>query len=133
MSKLKTKSEINIEAADQLIKISLYAPSVHCSYYSCFQLLKYTIKNFFGKDYVLQSEEINGKKVGSHQYVINFISRELLQLADIHTSQDFRRKYKDLQQFRLESDYENIDITSDQGLKAYKIAKEIRQYVQNKF
>ena len=73
MSKLKEKSEFNFDAAQLLIDNYLYAPSVHCSYYSCFQLMKFTMNNFFGIGY----DELNTRisvstSGGTHSYVTNF-------------------------------------------------------------
>nr|MDA3854277.1 hypothetical protein [Bacteroidales bacterium] len=71
MSKLKEKSNFNLDAAELLIVRNLYAPSVHCSYYSCFQQLKYIVKDFCGKDYETQNVEIAQSPQGSHDYVIS--------------------------------------------------------------
>jgi len=135
VSKLRQKSDFNIDAADILITKDLYAPSVHCSYYSCFQLLKYTINVFFGIDYKKLKEDIacSNPHKGTHQYVINFIYKELSSLTNIKESQNFRRKINDLKQFRIESDYEEIEVLSDQGKKAYELAKMIRTYIIKNF
>lgn len=133
MSKLKQKSDFNIDAASVLLKQNLYAPSVHCSYYSCFQLLKYTIKDFFGVDYETQAVNISSSKQKTHQYVINYITNELMLLSSIAESQNFKREIKDLKLFREESDYENKEINFDQGNKAYNKAIKIRSYINEKF
>lgn len=133
MSKLKEKSNFNYEAAKELLDKNLFAPSVHCSYYSCFQLLKYTIKHFFDKDYNVQCNERTKAKQKSHQYVIHYISNELVLLANKYDSRDFRRKINDLRNFRNESDYENIEITYQKGIDAFNKADEIRKYIYKNF
>ncbi|TKG95206.1 HEPN domain-containing protein [Puteibacter caeruleilacunae] len=133
MSKLKQKSEFNISAADTLLKEHLFAPSVHCSYYSCFQLLKYTIKEFFGDDYSTQAVNISTSKQSSHQYVINYIAKELRGFAEVSESQEFKRKIKDLRQYRIEADYENIEVNSDKGNMAFDKANEVRSYIIKNF
>ncbi len=133
MSKLKQKSDFNIDAASALLEQSLFAPSVHCSYYSCFQLLKYTIKDFFGIDYETQAVNISTSKQKTHQYVVNYITNELKSLTSVIESRDFKRKINDLKQFRVESDYENIEISFDKGNEAFNKANEIRSYVINNF
>ncbi len=133
MSKLRQKSDFNIEAAEILLyKERLYAPSVHCSYYSCFQLLKYTIKSLFKIDYDKQASEALRQNLKTHQYVIKFISTELESFDRIR-GRNFKRNIKDLKQFREEADYENIEVTFDKGEKAFKKAKEIRNYIINSF
>lgn len=133
MSQLRQKSEFNIDAAKLLIKQANYAPSVHCSYYSCFQLMKYTIKEFFGIDYDVQASNISSTGQHSHQYVINYISTKLEDLAGVKESRAFKRTIKDLKQFRLESDYEDIEVTHDYGQNALDKAIGIRQYLITSF
>ena len=129
MSKLRQKSDFNLDAAKVLLEQNLFAPSVHCSYYSCFQLLKYTIHDFFGEDYEKQANNISTTKQKTHQYVINYITNKLKTLAGSQESRDFKRKINDLKQFRIESDYENIEVSFDKGNNAYEKAKEIRLYI----
>lgn len=133
MSKLRLKSDFNIDAASSLLKQNLFAPSVHCSYYSCFQLLKHTIKEFFDVDYETQAMNISATKQKTHQYVVNYITNELKSLASLVESRDFKRKINDLKQFRVESDYENIEVSSDKGNEAYNKANEIRSYIIKNF
>jgi len=133
MSKLKQKSEFNIDAAKLLIKEAYYAPSIHCSYYSCFQLMKFTIKDFSGIDYETQSVNISTTGQHTHQYVINFISDELKKFVGIKESRTFKRTIKDLKQFREESDYENIEVSHDKGQTALDKANGIRQYLITNF
>lgn len=133
MSKLKQKSNFNIDAATALLEQHLFAPSVHCSYYSCFQLLKYTIKVFFSIDYEKQAINAIASKQKTHQYVVNYISNELKSLAGIVESRNFKRKVNDLKQFRVESDYENIEVSYDKGNDAFNRAKEIRNYIIKNF
>lgn len=133
MSKLKEKSKFNIDAAQMLLNNALYAPSVHCSYYSCFQLMKHTIKYFFGVDYDTQSANISTSKQQTHQYVISYIFNELHNFVDRSECLKFRRKIKDLKQYRTESDYANIEVGVDKGKEALDKAKDIRTYMINNF
>lgn len=133
MSKIRQKSEFNIKAAEQLLKDAYYAPSVHCSYYSCFQLLKYTIKYFFNIDYETQAANMSIIGQKSHQYVVNYIAKELVSFVPFEESRNFKRTIKDLKQFRIESDYENLEIDLVKGNDAFNKAQEIRSYVIKNF
>lgn len=133
MSKLRQKSDFNINSAEYLIASAFYAPSVHCSYYSCFQLLKYTIKEFFGIDYDTLATNISNSQYNTHKYVINYVTDELTRFVGIEESRKFKRTINDLKLFREESDYENIEINLDKGEAALRKAKEIRQYLVTNF
>jgi len=117
MSKLRQKSDFNIDAAKALLEQNLFAPSVHCSYYTCFQLLKYTIKEFFGENYENQAINCSASNQKTHQYVINFITNELNSLVGNIESRDFKRKINDLKQYRVSLITRILKLTSIKELK----------------
>jgi uncharacterized protein (UPF0332 family) len=125
MSKLREKSEFNIEAAILLVDNNLYAPSVHCSYYSCVQLMKYIIKDFFEIDYSEMASQISQSKSGTHVFLINYLSDSLYDNVSAEKSRSFRRSIKDLKQFREEADYEDVEVLFDKSEKSLNMAKEI--------
>lgn len=122
MSYLKNKSDFNIDGAELLINNSLYAPSVHCSYYSVFQLMKaryISKKNISYQDYTNESSNNLGS---SHTYLINNFC---LLIGNHRDSLEFKRKVKDLKVFRTKSDYDNIEINIELSNKALRKAKEL--------
>lgn len=125
MSKLKEKAKFNLDAAELLQKKNLFAPSVHCSYYSCFQLMKFTIKDFFGISYEQLRIKIQTTNQKVHSYIIGFIGNQIM---DNNRSEYalFHRKIKDLKEFREMSDYENVEVDIDQSQKALDAAKYLR-------
>lgn len=133
MSKLKEKSLFNITASKLLIDNNLYCSSVHCSYYSCFQLMKFTMKDFFDVDYSVLCTKISlsGKK--THRYIIDYLENEIHKNAGLRDARNFKHKIKDLKVFREESDYENVEISIEQGQKAYNIANELRSFLTQQF
>jgi len=133
MSKLKEKSKFNITAAKLLIDNDLYCSSVHCSYYSCFQLLKFVIKDFFGIDYDILGTQIAQSRKKTHQFIIEHVTNEINRNIGFRDAQNFKRRIKDLKTFREESDYEDIEISFEQGRKAYDIAIELRSFITQKF
>jgi uncharacterized protein (UPF0332 family) len=134
MSKLKEKSEFNIDAAQVLIDKYLFAPSVHCSYYSCFQLMKFTMNAYFGMSYdeLRQKVSVNTSG-GTHTYVTHFFNTEVRKKYGLTDYTDFSRKIKDLKEFRESSDYDDSEITIDNSTKALQYAKELRYYIQKNF
>lgn len=122
MSFLNNKSEFNLDGAQLLINNNLYAPSVHCSYYSVFQKLKYkyVLKKNISYDDLTQM--ILSDSRNTHKYVIeefcNFIQ-------DRYKKRELRNKINDLKAFRVESDYEDLEINYDKSNLALTKSKEI--------
>ena len=136
MSYLKEKSNFNIDAAELLQNKNLFAPSVHCSYYSCLQLMKVAIKEKKGISFNdLENEIIKAnitKKISTHSYLIKEIG-ELIRNDSKAKHFLFDRKIKDLKSFRIKSDYEDFQITTTESFKAFNIAKEIRAQLKETF
>ena len=128
LSKLFEKHNFNLDAADYLIKDSQYAPSVHCSYYGCFQLMKHKLKVIKNCSY----EEIESNMSGSssHTYLINELKyylnpRNNSKIKEPKHAANFKDSIKDLKDFRQKSDYENVEISPEDAEKSLRIAKEI--------
>jgi uncharacterized protein (UPF0332 family) len=107
LSFLNNKSDFNLEGAKLLIENSLYAPSVHCSYYSVFQKLKYKYTTKASISYDELTQNIFADKRNTHKYIIdefcNFIQ-------DRYKKRDIKNKINDLKAFRNQSDYDDIEI-----------------------
>lgn len=134
MSYLKNKSEFNIEAAKKLIENNLYAPSVHCSYYSCFQMLKFKMKDFFGITYEQLGSNISSSSIrGTHEYIISFYKESIREYSDRQRALTFSRNIKELKLFREKSDYEDIEITKTESDKAFKKAEVVLNFIKTYF
>lgn len=133
MSRLREKSNINYKSAQLLIDKSYYAPSVHCAYYSVFQLLKYALSFFSGDSYDEISQKISlARNQGSHKYIISGIL-EYVKRENREDYRNIKRKLTDLKHFRELSDYDDVDVSFDNSQKSYQFATEIREYINNKF
>lgn len=137
MSHLKLKSEHNLLAAEILIENGLHAPSVHCSYYSCFQLSKYALKEFAGIDYIQQEEELNqlkqkqSTKFGSHEYVIFKLGNEINRCSK-ETYRIFSTNFKILKSFRKKSDYLDEMISDEQSKESLRLSTELVELLKSK-
>ncbi|NCA86149.1 MAG: hypothetical protein EOM83_11345 [Clostridia bacterium] len=115
-----------------------FAPSVHCSYCSVLQLMKFTVSEAMGISYKDQDEQINQLKQnrasakGTHEYLINKIGEEIRKIKK-QEYPDFIRKIKDLKTSRTKGDYENVMISSEQSQKAYGLANELRKQLKKTF
>ena len=133
MSNLENKSELNIQAAKKLIEENLYAPSVHCSYYSCFQLLKFKMNDFFGFSYEQLEAHISSSSMNTHSYLINFVKTQIKSNIDRDSSLNFSRQIKDLKLYRQRSDYEDIEVKKDDSDKALRIAESLLKFIKKTF
>jgi hypothetical protein len=128
MDFIKDKSEFNIEAARELIKLSIYAPSVHCAYYGCFQYMKFMIKERKNITYEKIESDCNiyNGGGGTHGYIIDNILIELrIKIKNTEEYINIKRKIKDLKAFRIKSDYFNSQILYDDADKCIKFSEEI--------
>jgi len=131
MSYLKQKSSFNIDSAKELIKISYYAPSVHCSYYGCFQFMKYTLKNYNKTTYELIESDCMAYAGGTHGYMINNILSILrTNLNDTQQYTQIKRLIKDLKSFRIISDYFNVQILDEEANKSLRFSEQIIRTIQ---
>lgn len=122
MNYLKNKSEFNINGAELLINNDLFAPSIHCSYYSVFQAMicVYCFKN--GRTFEEYNVEAKAHQGSSHNHLISgFCSL----VTDKRASQFMRRKIGDLKVSRIKSDYDNFQVDSEFSLRALSKAKEL--------
>jgi hypothetical protein len=130
MSYLKEKSKFNIDAAQELINLNYYAPSVHCSYYASFQYMKFALKEHRHITYEKIESESLSYRGGSHNYLIDMVLMELNNNTGQRDYVDTKRKIKDLKNFRTDSDYHNIQIFVNQAEKCLDFSKEIIQIIK---
>ncbi len=135
MTYIKEKAEFNKSSADLLYKHSFYASSVHCAYYSCFQLLKYIIKSKLKVDYDAQESEIIQSRppIKSHAYVTKKILDKIQTLEkDPLEYRKIRTHLKELQLLRVNSDYKNIQIDQAKSRQAIDYSSELNTYFKKK-
>ena len=130
MSRLKEKSNINHESASILIARNLHASSIHCSYYSIFQLLKYVVHELTGDSYDEIANKTRRSGKGTHLY----IKDEILKFVRDNRQEYrfFKNSIKDLKHFRVQSDYEDIDIDSGKSNESLRLATELREFINEK-
>lgn len=131
MPELLKKSDENFLAANLLIQNKFFAPSVHCSYYSCFQKLKNVISQAYNSDYFELDTELKninrnvsqGSRMGSHEFLID---RKLFDLVK-REKRDHRliNSMNDIKVYRKKSDYLNEPITEDVAVKAHNISQKV--------
>ncbi len=101
---MNNKSSENFDAANLLVRNSMFSASIHCYYYSCFQLSKYMLKKS-GISYRKQDAESTGRS--SHSYVIEKTADILndnsrLQCLDYNTNMSKLKKMRKKADYTIE-------------------------------
>jgi len=122
LSYIKTKSEINALSAQFLIDQSLYASSVHCAYYSVFQMLIHKLAGFRNISINQLNQLVESANKSTHKYVVNEFCVHLRSNSklgfDTYQLRNLKNEIKDLKQFRVESDYHDKEIDSSKSEQA---------------
>ena len=129
MSNLINKSEINKSAADLLQKNSFYPAVVHCSYYSCIQLMKHILLFTLNKTENELQTEARNQSSGSHEVIINNIMIHLR--SNNKDWKTFSSNINQLKRLRVTSDYENIQIDSKIGSDSINFADLVLKLLKN--
>ncbi len=119
MSTIRKKSEENIQAARLLAHRNMLAASIHCAYYSCFQLSKYMLKLCCGLSYEQQDEESKGKD--SHYYIVDKLS-DYLNTKSHLSFIEYIKYIAKLKRLRKKADYTDMEVTEDDAWVAIKSA-----------
>ncbi len=138
MSTLKEKSEINLQAA---LKLTENEPvclvSVHCSYYSCYQLLTYFIEKTHSispenckkkyNDYLGDSVALKNK-LGSHEFWINEFFKDYKQKKAMDAN-IVLKNLSILKKARLDADYKDTEFSKKETDVLYDIALNVRKMI----
>ncbi|OAV73361.1 hypothetical protein Barb6_00329 [Bacteroidales bacterium Barb6] len=125
MSNLQNKSAISQDAAMLLHDKSLYPSVAHCSYYSCYQLLKhiwiYTIEK--------TQQELDAKcstaKTGSHELLINEVGRFIKHSGKkdcLKHFREFNSGILQLKRLRVDADYSDSLFDSSKSKRSLDLA-----------
>jgi len=135
---LRDKATLNFDAA-KLLKESPnyhYCSSIHCSYYYCFQVVKYIVVEIFkvddGSIYSLRRADPTRQKT-EHEYVIEFLHRKLIEKSETIGASAFKNKMIELKSLRTNTDYKAISIDKPTSDKAYNLAIEVTTILKKAF
>lgn len=122
---LKQKSEDNLKAALILHDSRLCNSSVHCSYYSCLQMMKHYLCNVSNISYDEQAD-CCGLDMGTHKFIYNYFLKILFKKKIVHTDfVTFNTNFTTLKLKREKADYTNKMIGSRESEKSYNALLEI--------
>jgi hypothetical protein len=123
MSYLKNKSEINFASAELLHTKNYYPAVVHCSYYSCIQLMKHIWLHKMNKTEDELSQLNRNSVETSHQVLINQIG-SFLKSKNSVAFRDFNNTIGQLKKIRNDADYKDIQIDFAASVSSISLSKE---------
>lgn len=133
MNNLKYKSECNISSAHLLFSKNFFAPSVHCSYYSCFQLMLHIQRSDFKKsDEEVHTGWENSKK-SMHNWLCNLMKKEFALRSNELSKRKFNKNISILRNLRVLADYENEPIEGYKAIYGINLATGILDQLKEKF
>ena len=130
MESFLIKSNDSLNSADILIKQQYYASTVNRAYYGYFQFLMHTLFEKLNKDRSQFDEYASINNEGSHVRASNLILVLIQKKLTSKQYKWFQATIKELKQKRVNADYYNIAITSDDGVTSIKWATELIKCVQ---
>lgn len=128
---LLDKSEQNKDAAKLLHDEELYCSSVHCSYYSCYQLMIHIIYNVLGYDEQQYTETEDIKSAGSHNFSMNIIRQEIINSSN--SIGDFNDNFRVLKKYRMKADYQQIKILKADSVLVMQKSDNFKIILKNSF
>lgn len=127
VSFLLKKSEGNLRVAEAMVNNGDFChSSVHCGYYACLQLIKYVLGNKLGTPVVLQAG-------GSTHKEAQRLMFQALGKVDRNSAINFHNDFGQLRVYRLQSDYEDVEVTVTKANLAYGIAKRVYKDIKTNF
>jgi len=134
---LLLKSTENINSANLLITNGFAASSIHCSYYSCVQMMLHVLRSDLNKteeELEILSEKGSRDYHGFHNWLQNVFCEELIRRdKDARIAFDFNTSIGNLKGIRIRSDYRVSGISNKEANKALILAKKINKLIEDKF
>ena len=135
---LRDKSTLNFDAAKLLKESPNYhhCSSIHCSYFSCFQVIKYIVIEIYGVNeesiYMARRPDPTRPK-SEHEYLIEYLHRKLIEKKQLIDASAFKNKINELKSLRTVSDYKTEPIDKTKSDKAYNLADEISMILKKAY
>lgn len=124
MSILKKKSDENQNSAQILLSNNLFSSSIHCSYYSCVQLMKHILFEEGLTEMELKNrQDASGRNL--HEFLINHFIDGLRQDNLYKQYRNTIVKLPDLKHLRVNADYKEQEIRESDAQFAINLSKRI--------
>lgn len=124
------KAEENHEAFKILKERRLFTASVHCAYYSAYQMSLYVLYQRYGISPDVISEKAKG--VGSHKYVIGTLKNAMAKDSRFD-SMNYRNYINTLKRYRKIADYSETMISPDDMSEINNAISSLRHLLTSKY
>ena len=108
MSNWLTKSNISSDIANQFSSGISFDIAVHCSYYSCVQLMYHKLDSYFNLDQMeidlIANPKINKNKITTHVALSNYFNKDI-RTKHRQSAFNFNNDLIELKQSRVTADY----------------------------
>jgi len=131
MDILLKKSASSLQASGLLKDEEHYASSVHCAYYSCIQLMRHILFNYYNEDETSFDSSENTNSAGSHIFLMNELTKRIPNRN--FDSRNFKNNFRNIKNYRKNADYKQIVILPIDSNNAYKIALYINNTLKTTF
>lgn len=133
VSVLLEKSNKSIEVAELLDKQKYYATSIHCSYYSCFQVMLHIKFEKFNEKPESIFQRCKDSDTGSHAVVTNEIKKAVIAKKGFEVAQPLFEKILTLKRNRVIADYYDAHVDLAKSSASLSLAKTVRGTLLNYF
>lgn len=127
------KARNNLNAANRIIDAndaSICFASIHCSYYSVFQYMKYILAHLRVRPYTYEQQN-TGEKSASHERILNEIKNRLSLRAEDES--DFKYSFDFLKKQRQLADYSTTTFTVEECIDIRDLAIRLRSTLDSQF
>ncbi len=139
--KIFEKHKINFDAGKLLTADNneYFAPSIHCYYYSIYQLTEYILRDVLNlsKTSIEESKKkyysTGGNQRSSHEVTIMICFMELLKASSVKVATTYKDGMLELKKLRHQADYKNIHIDKEISDAAYKLCEKIQIELYTQF
>lgn len=128
----KEKSGESFKATNKLITEGLYNTSVHCSYYSCVQLMYHTLEKYLNMDQTEIKKESNESQ-SSHVWLINKVTQLLKQLTSKKDARNFSDSVHKLRKCRVSADYDKEFVVERDAVDLRQLSYDISKHLVTTF
>lgn len=120
---MKRKSRLSLRAARILTKKGMGTQSIHCMYYSVFQVMKYKLATTMNNPISYEDQNVASRQWGSHISLLDEITDRI---SDEQIKTQVRNTFNYLKRFRVLADYNTNILTSNECRNLLKMTEKLR-------